>query len=283
MYIIYYKVAQVITLFVSISTLAWVLQKGKIKKEFKFVLSVEICTYLAFIFIPTEYLTVEGKVPLFRYLSWILTCPIMLFNLLHVNNVKKMEAFMDVIIMDLIIIICGIIAAFSIIWIKLVFFFLAGGIYIYLCYYMYNLCSDKKMILIFFASWTIFPIFFLLGPEGFGVIDIGNSLLLHAIADLISKNLCGLYINKKKRKMEKEPSKEPSKGLERKDSEMTFSRQSSESTLSRQNSEKDVEEALTDIEFNRNLFKLFQGMNYSASSPRIIKKNLSVGNDKFDG
>lgn len=281
MYLIYYKVAQVLTLFVSISSLFWVLQKGKIKKEFKFVLTVEICTYLAFIFIPAEYLLINGKVPLFRYLSWILTCPIMLFNLLHVNNIKKMDAFVDVIIMDLIIIICGIIAAFSIIWIKLLFFFLSAMIYICLCYYIYKLCNDKKMILVFFASWSIFPIFFLLGPEGFGVIDVGNSLLLHAIGDMISKNLCGLYINKKKRKNEK-----LTKELSRQSTEMELSRQSTEMDLSRENSEIKMEEGIDEekenIEFNKNLLRLFQGMQYSASSPTIFKKNLSVGNEKSD-
>ena len=71
-------------------------------------MSVEICTYLAFLCLPLDVLVID-KVPLFRYLSWILTCPIMLINLLRVNKVEKIDAFVDVVIMDLLVIILGIV------------------------------------------------------------------------------------------------------------------------------------------------------------------------------
>lgn len=130
----------------------------------------------------------------------------MLMNLLRVNGITKLETFVDVVIMDLLIIVLGIIAAFSP-WIpKLICFFIAGFIFVYEFAYFHGICEDKKMIKIFFLSWTIFPILFLLGPEGFGAIDLGTSSLLHAIGDLLAKNLCGVYINHLKEAQEKQAS-----------------------------------------------------------------------------
>ena len=189
MYIIYYKVAQIFTLLTSIGTFIYIFHKKK-QKEFKFVLSVEIVTYICSIIIPLEYLVIND-VALFRYLSWVLTCPIMLMNLLHVNGIKKLNVFMDVIIMDLMIIVLGIISAFCIIWLKLIMFACAGFVFSFLFYYIYKLCDDKNMIIIFFLSWSVFPIFFLLGPEGFKVVSVGTSMLLQSIGDLMSKNLVG--------------------------------------------------------------------------------------------
>ena len=112
MYLIYFKVAQLFCLLVSISSLGFAFRHKKVteQKEFKFVLFVEICTYISFLCIPTEELIIHGKVPLFRYLSWVLTCPIMLVNLLRVNGVTSLDAFVDVVIMDLLVIVLGIIA-----------------------------------------------------------------------------------------------------------------------------------------------------------------------------
>ncbi len=97
------------------------------------------------------------------------------------------------------------------------------------------------MIMMFFASWSIFPIFFLLGPEGFKVVSLGTSILLQAIGDLLSKNLVGILINKKKKKIVKTSTNIKKSGLSKQRSEMEggLSRQSSEMEggLSRQSSE----------------------------------------------
>jgi bacteriorhodopsin len=41
----------------------------------------------------------------------------------------------------------------------------------------------------FFISWSMFPLLFVLGPEGFHHISAYSSVLAHEICDLFSKNL----------------------------------------------------------------------------------------------
>jgi bacteriorhodopsin len=45
---------------------------------------------------------------------------------------------------------------------------------------------------VFFGSWLLFPILFLMGPEGFGHLSPWGSIIAHTFADLLSKNLWGL-------------------------------------------------------------------------------------------
>ena len=50
----------------------------------------------------------------------------------------------------------------------------------------------KYMAWTFFTSWVMFPILFVAGPEGLGVLSPYGSTIGHTIADLLSKNLWGL-------------------------------------------------------------------------------------------
>jgi len=43
----------------------------------------------------------------------------------------------------------------------------------------------------FFVGWLMFPILWLLGPEGYGNMEFGISQVCHALADLVSKNSFG--------------------------------------------------------------------------------------------
>jgi len=49
----------------------------------------------------------------------------------------------------------------------------------------------EMLALVFFASWTSFPILWMLGGEGSGIISHRASVCAHGVADLISKNLFG--------------------------------------------------------------------------------------------
>jgi len=49
------------------------------------------------------------------------------------------------------------------------------------------------MAYMFFISWGMFPLLFLMGPEGFKHINASWSTILHSVADLFSKNLWGFY------------------------------------------------------------------------------------------
>jgi len=44
----------------------------------------------------------------------------------------------------------------------------------------------------FFVGWMVFPVLWLVGPEGYGTLALGISNTLHAATDLIAKNLFGM-------------------------------------------------------------------------------------------
>ncbi len=51
----------------------------------------------------------------------------------------------------------------------------------------------KIMAWLFFASWTAFPILFVMGPEGFGHLTLYGGIIAHTVVDFMSKNLWGLF------------------------------------------------------------------------------------------
>lgn len=196
MYLIYYQVTQLFTLLTSIFSLCFFTFVRKTRREFRFVLTIEILTYIAFLSLPQDVLLLDGRVPILRYLSWTLTCPILLVNLLHANKIKNIDIYVNVIVLDELTITGGILCAMTtVVWAKICFFVMSSIFFIILFIIFYKMCEDSKMILIFFASWTIFPVLFLLGPECTGAISIGWSLTFHAVGDLLSKNFVGIYIN----------------------------------------------------------------------------------------
>lgn len=50
----------------------------------------------------------------------------------------------------------------------------------------------RPCLQVFFGSWLLFPILFLMGPEGFGHLSVYGSIIAHTAADLLSKNVWGL-------------------------------------------------------------------------------------------
>lgn len=59
----------------------------------------------------------------------------------------------------------------------------------------------KAMTYLFYGSWVLFPILFVLGPEGFGHLTIAGSAIGHTVADVMSKNLWGLCGNSLRNKV----------------------------------------------------------------------------------
>jgi bacteriorhodopsin len=52
----------------------------------------------------------------------------------------------------------------------------------------------EVLAVVFYGSWTTFPILWVLGGEGASTIGFRGSAIGHALADLVSKNLFGYLI-----------------------------------------------------------------------------------------
>lgn len=144
----------------------------------------------------------------FRYAGWLATCPIMLELLCRIVVPRKpsTDMLMKVLILDIMLIICGITSALQKDLVFKFVFFSFGGILNLLIYGLifrvWSISNDSRrgipknqasyrrnVMILTFITWTCFPVLFLLGPETFGVISVEYSIVGHVLGDLLSKNL----------------------------------------------------------------------------------------------
>jgi len=156
----------------------------------------------------TIYLTNGNIVPWIRYVEWLSTCPVILIALSRVGTLDAAysKSTMKLLTSDQGTIIMGIMAS-STSGVTNLGFFLLGCFYGFSTFYtaagVYleayrNVPEDcrgiiKSMGYSFYSGWIMFPILFLIGPEGAGHITHNGSTIGHAIADLLSKNLWGVF------------------------------------------------------------------------------------------
>jgi len=156
----------------------------------------------------TVRLTNGTVAPWLRYAEWLLTCPTILIALSRVGTEGETYSrrTMKLLTSDQGTIILGITAALSKGPVKVCFFFVAlvyGFNTFYTAATVYleafrNVPEDLKnivkyMTFCFYTSWCMFPILFVIGPEGFGHTSPAGSSIGHTIADLLSKNLWGIF------------------------------------------------------------------------------------------
>jgi len=181
-----------------------------------YVSGVEFIAYLMALVLPDGYAFRSFQddagiitVPVFRYVSWLATCPIILKVLVtvisHEDNIDQ-----DVILRLMLLItwieLLGFMGSMYVGMLKIFFIALA----VILCIYMYyiicttwNKNHHKSLLLsypkerfelmaLLMVSWILFPILYIVGPECFGLISNQFSIIGHVIGDIISKNLWGL-------------------------------------------------------------------------------------------
>eukprot|EP01025_Chloroclados_australasicus_P047781 TRINITY_DN5390_c0_g2_i2.p1 TRINITY_DN5390_c0_g2~~TRINITY_DN5390_c0_g2_i2.p1 ORF type:complete len:496 (-),score=45.90 TRINITY_DN5390_c0_g2_i2:313-1647(-) len=141
----------------------------------------------------------------------LLTSPEILIHLSNITglNEEYNKRTMRLLVSDIGTIVMGVTTASSTGWLKAIFFPIG------LCYgsvtfftaarvYMESFHQVPKgicrrlvtyMAYMFYASWCMFPILFLAGPEGFGHLTNSGSTIAHTFADLLSKNLWGIVGN----------------------------------------------------------------------------------------
>nr|AGT48261.1 VCOMET [synthetic construct] len=159
----------------------------------------------------TLWLSSGNGVVWMRYGEWLLTCPVLLIHLSNLTGLKDdySKRTMGLLVSDVGCIVWGATSAMCTGWTKILFFLisLSYGMYTYFhAAKVYieafhtvpkGLCRQlvRAMAWLFFVSWGMFPVLFLLGPEGFGHISPYGSAIGHSILDLIAKNMWGVLGN----------------------------------------------------------------------------------------
>eukprot|EP00873_Tetraselmis_striata_P023124 jgi/Tetstr1/443388/TSEL_031403.t1 len=179
-------------------------------------------------------LTANGAVPIalyvpctapvnwLRYAAWVLIMPAMVMALCRVTGLSSVYPRLQdpMLLLHLLMLVLGVsTAAAADVTTKAVLFALAGAAglvavvytaiqYVEL-YYTLNIVACRRAITplaaLWYAVWLIYPILFILGPEGFGSLSAPSSAIGYAVADLIKLlwSLCAWNINQLCRKYAK--------------------------------------------------------------------------------
>jgi bacteriorhodopsin len=175
--------------------------------EILWVSAVEAVVYTIAVFAPEEYAPTYGpaEVPMIRYMSWMLTCPVLIKVMLYtVCETPDLVRNNKLVIADIFMNAMGIMAClYDQMVLKMALFLIGMLAAVYIIRGVMREWSESRLILdqpveracmlaLMLVSWSIFPILFLAGPEGFKGISHEDSVLGHSIGDLIAKNFFSL-------------------------------------------------------------------------------------------
>jgi len=184
-------------------------RKGECGWEEIFVCSVEMFLHFVNLCVGESHLIElkDGRqINWFRYAGWLITCPVILIQLSNLDGSRKNKSRESVmtnqeifITANQAMIVCGFSASLcQSFLLKYMFFMCASVFYAYLCLHaarvfsrVYDRCpqSVETVALIFYMSWTSFPIMWIAADLGY--MTHAESVVGHCFADLISKNLFG--------------------------------------------------------------------------------------------
>nr|AHH02125.1 HdChR [synthetic construct] len=155
----------------------------------------------------TLYLSTGNFIMWIRYGEWLLSCPVILIHLSNITGLQDQysKRTMQLLVSDLGTITMGVTAALCGNYVKWIFFILglcygvntyfhAAKVYIE-SYHIVpkGVCRVcvRVMAWCFFGAWTCYPLLFVFGPEGLGVLSYNASAIGHTIIDIFSKQVWG--------------------------------------------------------------------------------------------
>lgn len=219
--------SQVIVMFVSLTEFAFFLYQRSRKScgiEVLWVSGAEFLTYAFAASLGDAGLAKMAgghSVPVLRYAGWLLTCPIILVNLVNIRGLDNpdMPSTLTALTCIQVTIIGGLAAHVyqDHVYFKLGMF----GISAIACACMYyvtfrstreshrEFSKEKNFIVsvmtyVFHISWLMFPVMFVLGPAMTGIISSKQSIIGHSVGDLVSKNLYSIVAWKTRNTFRKE-------------------------------------------------------------------------------
>lgn len=135
-----------------------------------------------------------------RYVDWFITTPLLLLDLALLAGLRR-DLIASIMGLDVIMIVTGLVAAMSVddsaryIW-YVVSCVAMIGIFVILFGQMAKVAKSKggkaaglyrTLTFLLIALWTIYPILWLLGTEGLGILDLTGEIIVFAIIDVTAK------------------------------------------------------------------------------------------------
>ncbi len=164
--------------------------------------------YLAMALGETILIDFNGQKEIFigRYLDWLVTTPLLLLELGVIAGLSS-KILLNAVGIDLLMILAGLCATLDKAPNKYIWYMVGSGCFILILTSLLTEFSssarrrNNKVNKLFqtlrnvlIASWIFYPIVWIIGPGGFGIINVGFQIGLYAILDLSAKVGFGLIV-----------------------------------------------------------------------------------------
>jgi sensory rhodopsin len=181
----------------SITTTIFLLLKRKNPKVASINMIVNIITIASYILMVSKLSVssaVNGELIYWtRWLFYAASCSFLMLEIsliLDIENTTKTE----IIIFNSLVMITGLFASITEGFVKWLFFALSSIAYIYVLYQINHNRTNEKFIVLFVAIfWSGFPVFWLLSPAGFMILDAFWTAIFYLLLDFITKVFFGFY------------------------------------------------------------------------------------------
>jgi len=149
-------------------------------------------------FFVTEF---YGQIYYTRWIFYAASCSLLLVSIVDYLKIDKKKLLLLVPI-NVLVMLTGTVSAAATDHYKWAFFFLSSLFYIFLLLLLFedyqNNKQYKKILLYIVLGWNMFPVVFLLAPEGFGLICSLKAAVSYLILDVFTKIVFYFDITSKK-------------------------------------------------------------------------------------
>jgi len=136
-----------------------------------------------------------------RWIFYAASCSLLLVSIVNYLKIHK-EKLMLLAPINVLVMLTGAMAAITTDNYRWAYFLLSSLFYIFLLLLLFenyqNNKKYKKILMYIFFGWNVFPVVFLMAPEGFGLICSFTATVLYLILDLFTKIVFYFDINSKK-------------------------------------------------------------------------------------
>ena len=178
-------------------------EKNPNYKTASIVASVTSLSYLLMLSGQATILNYSGEMVYFsRWFFYIVSCSLLMVTMVNVLKTKK-DNILPILILNSMVMLSGAIAALLESPMKWVVFALGCVFFINQIILLFEGKSNKKtkdkVKFFIYFGWSLFPIIFILAPEGIGIINNLTAAILYFGLDLLTKVIFYFQLNKIKK------------------------------------------------------------------------------------
>jgi sensory rhodopsin len=133
-----------------------------------------------------------------RWLFYAASCSLLTLEIAFINRKTRIETF-EIVFLTSMTMFCGFLATFITVQERWWFFGLSTMAYLGMLYILFFKNSEQgnsSVKLFVLATWSAFPLVWLLAPTGFGIVTTYTEAILYGALDLVTKIFFGIYLNR---------------------------------------------------------------------------------------